>query len=289
MTDFTQRWVVIDLTGGATTGDGTAATPDNLSMLAAFGEIGLNRDFSSSGYGGDYACRVGSSPQDINAGESAYFIFDVWPQDPSVIAAHDVDLQGIPYAIDAITRVQTFLGPGGMLTAFLHELEEAAHNRGINKWYDLDTQTQVAGETNDPVEDQTYPIQLPRSNSGSVTGYAPNFVLESWFLPGSLGPFDFLTSAGMPNDNPPPGPLIKAVGSNYTIERIMTVERTLDALKDTHGLGRLPLHRRSTAVMHGTSAHMQKKMHWSSRTRRLGVQFAAALPMAVTRGSEPES
>ena len=203
---MTTKWVLIDETNGATTGDGSKLDPTTLARIAAACDAQMNNEFKEE-YGGDYEVRAGSGPKDIKCGEQVYTFVPTLAQAPGASAYHDEDGNGVPVAFCAVTTCGSLLGPDGISVDASHELLEAGADPSCNLMADNLQGLLVAYEVGDPVEVQTYPSHVDEGVQLS------NFVLRSWFNPKGQAPFDFMSSANLPGAVAPPGPLQIAPGA----------------------------------------------------------------------------
>lgn len=207
------RFVLVDASAGAKTTDGSIMTPDALATIAAGLTVYANRDVAAE-YGGDHAVRAASGPTDVLPGEIACIITPALTV-AGAIAYHSDDGSGDPDVFDGLTLSDSIMGAGNSVSVALsHEVAETIGDPGCNlAAVDMDG-TAKAREACDPVEQQSYPIQL-----GSVSVYASNFVLQSYFTPSHAGPFDYMTQHGLAGAVAPPAPMqpAPAAGGNYQI------------------------------------------------------------------------
>jgi hypothetical protein len=243
------KFVLIDVTNGATTSDGGKLTQPILAQMAAILTVYANRDVASE-YGGEHLVRAGSSDTDIEPGEIPFRIGATLADAPGAIAYHDVTAQGAPDAFDAITLSDSLLGPGNsLLVALSHEVAETIGDEGCNLLAAGTDGKGYAREACDPVESSSYLIEV-----GSASGYCSDFVLRSYFVPNHPGPFNFMSSKGLPGAVACPGPLqiAPAGGGNYQI-----VYSSVGS--EAQVTGSISPHR------------ARKKAHPTSRTSRRGV------------------
>lgn len=202
------RFVLLDESAGATTGDGSALTAQILSDIAAACTVQLNRDLSAE-WGGNYEVRVGAGAGDIQPGEWVFAILPTLPNAPSAIAYHDVDGNGVPTLFDGITLSQTLTGPGNSLSVGIsHELCETAGDEGCNDWCDDGNGQSFAKELCDAVENNTYAINAV---------FMSDFLLKSFFVAGRKGPYNYMASAALGGVGPA-APFATASGG-YQITR----------------------------------------------------------------------
>jgi hypothetical protein len=97
-----------------------------------------------------------------------------------------------------------------------HECLETRGDLPCDIWIPVSPGRRIAAEASDPVEDTWYEILVD-----DVEGQAPrmirvsNFILPAWFVPGSMGPWDYLGALT--------GPLQLAPGGYYIEDRNGTV------------------------------------------------------------------
>lgn len=266
------RFVLIDESDGATTTSGESLTPDSLQLMSD----ALNQYIAlySTACGGSGSCRVGSSPSDIQPGETAFVMFGDLKNVPGAIAYHDTDGHGVPVAYDAVSLSNSLFGAGNSWSvAVSHEVAETLGNPGCNLWADCLNGKQVARERCDAVEQQTFPIEV-----GGQTVYVSNFLLDSFFTPNGVAPYDFLSSV-RPNPDAPTAPFTTASadGGNYQIvENSGSNESQITAMTEQELLkaGRMllvQLAKRGNKIVRqeGTSWRQEQKNHWSSRASRI--------------------
>ncbi len=240
------RFVLVDLSQGARTTNGESMTPELLARIANAANVFLNRDFGTH-WGGNFSVRAGAGANDLQPGEVPFALLPTVPA-PGAIAYHDWSNTG-PTLWDAITLSDSILGLGNSVSvAITHELAECAGDTPCNLWADDGSGTEHAYELCDSVE----------SNSYSLLGVGcSDFVLPAFFEPGSVGPYNFMTAAGL-GGLPPSAPFATAPGG-YQILR-------------TAGEGR---HNVSASYMTGDTMRWQgrasKRQHAASRATRRGL------------------
>lgn len=211
-------------------------TPEWLTKAAAAITVQMNRDFAPN-WGGSFMVRAGSGSHDLLKGEIAFAILDALPDAPGAIAYHDVDGNAVPIAFLALSTCNTL---ADVSTAISHECCETGADAGCNLWADDGAGTEFAFESCDAVESASYSI---------LDGIAvSDFVLPSFFVPRSTGPWSFLNTA--------PGPF-QTAGGGYQIRRA-------SGTGESQVTGDLASRRGVRAAM--------GKHHWSSRTARRGVK-----------------
>lgn len=256
------KWVLIDETNGAKTGDGSSLDAATLIRIASACDAQLNQEFASF-YGGQYQVRAGSDSKDIQPGEQVYSFVPTLAQAPGASAYHDTEGNGVPVAYCAVTTCGSLLGPTGISVDASHELLEAAADPSCNLMADNLNGLLVAYEVCDPVEVQTYASSV---DSGVQVS---NFVLPSWFDPKAPAPYDFMSEARIAGAVAPPGPLQLAAGNggNYYI-----TETSQENESDTFGIqGKQRKARRDTA-----SRWMRRLM--SRQVSRRGKLRTAGMP-----------
>lgn len=243
------RFVLIDTTNGVGTSQGEVLTPDVLAQIASACNVQLNRDFSNW-WGGNYTVRVGAGAGDIHVGEVVFAILPTLPNDPGAIAFHDVNGNGAPMCFDAITASDTLIGPGNSLScAISHELCEPAGDPGCNLWADGGDGSEYAHELCDAVEAQSYQVQ---------GCYVSNFVLPAFFVPGSPGPYDFMSWGLLPGAVGPAKPFATAQGG-YQLVR-------------SGGTGEHQVFASATLQSQRYLARAAKRQHPLSRQARRGLR-----------------
>jgi len=279
-------FVLLDETGGASTSNGEKLTPDLLAMAARVATVFLNRDVAPY-WGGEHQVRAGSSPTDILPNELPAHVQASLQDAPGAIAYHSVDGAGIPDIFDGITLSDTLFGPGGWLVAITHELAETVGDPGTNTLRADGEGKLFAQELCDPLEVESYPIQInadgsvgptPAANTpvglqpdGSFIAFVTNFVLDAFFTPNHTGPFDFMTAQGVAGAAGPSGPfqLVPASGGDYQIwETDPQAETEVTALHAEHPLmGKVRVHG-------NLIRRLLKKRHCSSRPYRRGLRVS---------------
>lgn len=254
-------FVLIDTSNGAKTTNGESLNPTNLAQAAALATIFLNRDVSSE-WGGNHSVRAGTSITDVLPGECPVDSQSTLVGAPGAIAYHDVTANGAPEAYDGVSLSDSLFGAGNSwLVAITHELAETIGDAGCNVVAIDSDGTGKAVELCDPVEEESYEIQIPNGPSG----YVSNFVTREYFIPNHVGPFDFMNKTGR-TTTPPAGPMQVAPsgGANYQI-----VYSSVGGESQVTGFkGRLKV-TGFTGVM---SRRMAKKKHPLSRVARRGLK-----------------
>jgi hypothetical protein len=266
-------FVLIDASNGATTANGEKLLPEALTKAAAILEVYANRDVAAH-WGGAHRVRAGTADA-IQPGEVATVTHDVIPEAPSAIAYHDVNGVGVPTINDAITLSDSLFGVGNSwLVAMAHEIAETIADAACNIWRDDGQGTEYAQEACDAVEAQSYEVTTTAGDSG----YVSNFLTPAFFTPGSLGPYDHMSTVGA-NDNAPPAPFVTPPGGNYQIERSSgTGEHQVQA-RYTPALG-ATLTVSLTVPFASSRAHtrLPKREHPSSRSYRRGLRVELTSP-----------
>jgi len=249
------KWVLIDRSNGAATGDGSTLSAAVLAHIAEAVQDQVNGEFAAE-WGAQAAVRAGANANDIQPGEWVYGFEATLPNNPQASAFHDIDQQGIPYALCAVTTCGSLFGPTGVSVDASHEILETAGDEGANQFAYDDKTLLHAVEMCDAVEVETYGKTCADGTAVQVS----NWLLRAFFDPGAAGPYDYMTSAGLAGAVAPPGPLQTAAGNggNYQIVSKWGGDSQITA--------RIEGHRRKG---------MQP--HWSSRAaRRLKVLERAA-------------
>lgn len=210
-------WVLIDESNGAKTADGSVISPAVLDHIVEAVGAQLDNEFAAE-YGGAGSLRRGANAQDIKPGERVYAFVATFPSQPNASAYHDINGVGVPVAYCAVTTCGSLYGPTGVVCDASHEILEAGADEGCNQMADDNAGTLHMKEVCDPVEVQTYPYKC----SDGTVAQLSNFVLRTFFDPKSAGPYDYMTSAGLPGAVSPPGPMQTAPSpggnGNYQIE-----------------------------------------------------------------------
>jgi hypothetical protein len=208
------RWVLIDRTNGATTQDNSRLSPAVLAQIAEAVQDQVNQEFADE-WGAQATLRVRANANDIQPGEWAYGFEASLPDAPGASAYHDINGQGVPFALCAVTTCASLLGPNGVSVDASHEMLETAGDEGANQFAYDNKSLLHAVEMCDAVEVQTYGKTC---KDGTVVQVS-NWLLRSWFDPGAAGAYEYMTSAGIAGAVAPPGPLQTAPGhgANYQI------------------------------------------------------------------------
>jgi hypothetical protein len=177
-------------------------TPEWLATVASAVSLQLDRDFAPE-WGGSYAVRVASTPQDIVPGEVVFAIVDVLPDAPGAIAYHDVNGTAVPVAFLALSTCNTL---DDVSTAISHEVCETGGDAECNLWADASQGQEFANETCDAVESTSYDIDGVRVS---------DFVLRSFFAPNGQAPYSQVQATGGPG---PSGPF-QTFSGGYQIVR----------------------------------------------------------------------
>lgn len=193
------KWVLIDESNGAQTGDGDTLNPAKIALIAAAVEEQLNDHFSTY-YGGFYQVRAGANPSDVKADETVISCVPAFKDIPNASAYHD-NVNGKKVAYIAVTTCSSAVGPNGVAQDASHELIEAEANPACNLFADDGVGNLHAREPGDPVEIQSYTIEI-----NGIPVYVSNFVLPSWFNPQGSTPYDYMTSEGLPGAIAPSKP-----------------------------------------------------------------------------------
>lgn len=202
-------FVLIDQSQGAKTASGESLTAPLLRTLAKAYDIFLNLHFAAV-YGGSYLVRIDSQWM---PGEVPCKLLPLLPQPDGGTATAFHDDAGGAIIVDGVGDSDSLYGPGNSHSvAITHEIPEALCNWSINAWNDQNydptaANVQTAHEVCDPVEGQSFVIAVD-----GLPIHCSNFVLPAWFDPGATGPFDYMTSRGIPGAIAPAGPFELANG-----------------------------------------------------------------------------
>jgi hypothetical protein len=208
------KWVLIDSTKGATTQDGAELSPAVLKHIAEAVQNQVDQEFAAE-WGAQATLRVGANAKDILPGEWAYGFVPELPDAPGASAYHDINGNGVPFALCAVTTCGSLLGSTGVSVDVSHEILETAGDEGANQFANDNKGLMHAVEMCDAVEVQTYGKTC---KDGTVVQVS-NWLMRAWFIPGAAGPYDYMTSAKLAGAVSPPGPLQTAAGhgGNYQI------------------------------------------------------------------------
>lgn len=194
--------------------------------------------------------RVGTDA-DRKPNEIAIHFRDDIPEAPGALAFHQV-VNGIPdieIGVDLFTNIMS--DSDGLLSGVSHELLELFGDAGGNGWKDRQNSERKmdAEELCDFVQNTGYKA----SNGGHVS----NFVLPSFFIPGSAGPWDFLGVMKFQYDY--------SNGYGMVASEPSTVKQVMG------------MHAHMPLEIHGELTELQKKRksHPYSRTYRRGLRLAA--------------
>jgi hypothetical protein len=239
--------VFIDETNGAATSSGQTLTPKALAAIAEAVQLQANQHIAPE-FGGVVGIRVGTSSTDVRTDETVCAFAPTLPDVPGASAYHDQNGKGVPVIYVAVTTCDTVLGQGSSVSVDVsHEIAETLGDPGCNQLADDGAGTLHARELCDAVEMQTYPYVC---KDGTIV-WLSNFLLPGWFVPGSPGPYDYMSMMGLSGAVAPPGPMQTAPGNggNYQITA------PFSASGETQVTGT----RRKGAA------------HWTSRAARRGI------------------
>lgn len=202
------KWVLIDESNNAQTGDGDVLTPGKLALIAKACETQLNEHFSNW-YGGFSQVRAAVNPQDVKPDEKVYSFVRSFVDIPNDSAYHDILPNGTAVAYCAVSTCSSILGANGICQDASHELLEAEGNPACNLFADGYSGRLFAREVCDPVEVQSYTIEV-----NGIACSVSNFVLPSWFNPKGIAPYDCMSYYQEKEAVPPTGPFQIAPSSN---------------------------------------------------------------------------
>jgi len=219
------KWVLIDDTEGAKTQDGSLMSAQALQRIGDAVTAQVNSEFCQE-WGTTTSIRVGKGVNDIQPGEWAYVFKGQLPNAPGASAYHDVNGQGVPFALCAVTTCHSLLGPSGVSVDASHEILETAGDQGANAWaLDPKTGTLHAFEMCDAVEVQSYAKKAKDGTSVQVS----NWVLRNFFLPNSPGPYyDYMSRQKLPGAVAPTGPFQTAVGNKGNYQIVSSIGKPKD-------------------------------------------------------------
>ncbi len=251
-------WVLLDETNGTPCQNKEVMTPEALALIAEAITIQLTRDYGPL-CGGAARARAGSSASDIQPGETVFSFLPSLPDAPGAVAYHDVDGNGVPFAMEAISACSSLLGSGSSASiAASHECLETAGDPGCNQYADDGQGTMHARERCDAVEVNSYPVT---TSSGSVVCVS-DFVLDAWFIPKAPGPYTFTAAAGLSGVQPS-GPMQTAAasGGDYQIVCPSTTAKAKQVTAEHAGVH-----------VRGKPMRPYRQKHWGSRAYRRGVR-----------------
>jgi hypothetical protein len=186
----------------------------DLAHIAEAVQDQVNQEFADE-WGAQAVVRVGADAKDVQPGEWVYGFVDQLPDAPGASAYHDIDGNGVPFSLCAVTTCQDLYGPQGVSVDTSHEILETAGDEGANQFANDNKGQLHAVEMCDAVEVQTY----PRTCKDGTVVRVSNWLLRAWFNPGHAGPYDYMSSKTLPGAVAPAGPLqtAKGNGGNYQI------------------------------------------------------------------------
>jgi len=227
------KWVLIDDTKGTKTSGGDALSAGALALFAEAVANQINTEFAAE-WGAKASIRVGANAKDIQPGEWAYAFWPSLPDAPQASAYHDINGQGVPFAVCAVKTCADLFGPNGVSVDVSHEMLETAGDQGANLFANDNHGTLHALEMCDAVEVQTYG---KKCKDGTVVQVS-NWLMRSWFIPGAASPYDYMSSAKLSGAVAPAGPLQTASGhgGNYQIVSKAGASKQVFALEN-HILG----------------------------------------------------
>lgn len=208
------KWVLIDASKGAATGDGSVLSPAVLANIVEAVSSQVNEELATE-WGAKAALRVGKDENDIQPGEWAYVFLPTLPDAPGASAYHDINGAGVPFALCAVTTCGSLYGPTGVSVDVSHEILETAGDEGANQYADDNHGLLHALELCDAVEIQTYAKTCKNGTAVQVS----NWLLRAWFIPGAPSPYEYMSMAKIAGATAPAGPLKTAPGNggNYQI------------------------------------------------------------------------
>ena len=206
----------------------------------------------------EWGCKVtfrtgAADASDVKPGEIGCLIMDSLPAAPGAAAYHDKLPNGCPVAYFARSDYSSHTQGSNSLSVDLsHECIETCGDPGANRWADLPSGTQsCALELCDPVQNQVYDV-----DGVSVS----DFVLQSYFDPGSSGPFDFLGKC----------PSVGDYSGGYLIVRTEDQQASDEMPSKLAEVG-ATVKRVWQTIIHGTPKATQRDAHGLSRRARRGV------------------
>jgi len=208
------KWLLINSSNGATTKDGSRLSPTIMAHIAEAVQKQVNSEFADE-WGAQATICVGAHANDIRPDERAYGFEESLPDAPGASAYQYINGKGVPFALCAVTTCKSLLGRDGVSVDASHEILETAGDEGANQFANDNNGQLHAVEMCDAVEIQTFGKTC---KDGAIVQVS-NCLLRSWFNPSGAGPYDYMSSAGLPDAVAPPGPLKTAPGQggNYQI------------------------------------------------------------------------
>jgi hypothetical protein len=237
-------FVLIDLT--------TSKTPEHLRPAPAFDKL-IDAWFEQieGPYADEYGTQIigfrkGSGEHDRKPDEVAVHFRDFIPEAPDALAYHQV-VNGIP-DIELGVNLFTSLGDDNdsLSSGGSHEMLELLGDAGANRWADRQNSSKLmdAEELCDFVQNTGY--------AASNGFWVSNFVLRSFFIPGSPGPWDHLRVMKSQYDH--------SYGYGIVASEPKTVSQLMGLHKKTH-VGQL------------SDLQRKRKSHPYSRTYRRGLEL----------------
>jgi hypothetical protein len=224
--------------------------------IAAACEEQLNGPFSDF-YGGKYSVRAGTSATDRRPGEIAVNLQNAIPEAPTAMGFHQVT-NGVPdveIGLNTVTGLTS--GPEALSVVVSHEILETSLDPGANRWADRGDGTMCALEACDRVEQTTYAA----TNGVAVS----NFLLPAAFLPGAVGPYDFLNRTTSAN---------QILGGGYDIEcTTPSDEHDVSAARAALGVANPPGPARRFVGEPLEGGQLARKSSPYSRTSRRGIRL----------------
>lgn len=193
-------------------------------------------------WGGEHTVRVSPDGKDVQSYEVACALVDDLPNAPGAVAYHSVDGSEVPVIYLALNECNAVTsGADSVSSALSHELAETIGDFSVNLWADDGQGNEWAHELCDAVQEWTFTIE-------GIT--VSDFVLPSFFAPGSLAPWNYGATQG---GQAVAGPFATAPGG-YQVKR-------------SSGGGETQV----DGVIRG--ARLAKKRHPTSRTYRRGARI----------------
>lgn len=276
------RWAFLNQSTVATA-SGQKLDAASLAKIAYVCEVQLNADYGPECGGQDASVRVVTSETvvDLAGGEKIYYFVDALPDAPGASAYH------IPNAAYcAVTTCQDLFGPEGVSVDASHELLEDAGNPGCNRSLDDGQGQEHEDEVCDPVEVQTYPI----ADTSGTPIHVSNFVLPSWKIPGSPGPYTFMAKHGIEGYVEPKGPFQSAKSEGGSGNYQLVFPSASAEMKQVFARGKTnPESENPARAIVGFPRKRSKVFHWTSRVSRIlkrrANERAATIPEETPPGA----
>jgi hypothetical protein len=204
--------------------------------------------------------RIITSPNDRQINEIAINFRDTIPEAPDALAYHQ-EINGVPDIEVGVDLFGSLADSDPLTSGVSHEVLEMIRNPGANGWYEIRGGSAEAGEECDVVQNTGY-----KSKKGLPIS---NFLLPSYFMPGSKGPWDMMGMMKSQDD----------LSHGYAIrsDSVSGVHQEFGlVVRDPKKFG-MAIHENKIVYAVGgdklTEKQRKRKTHKWSRTHRLGVRL----------------